>query len=126
MINQIVINDITGEQSIMPKIEDFTFYGSTGQAYNFEVYPIGTYFFPVAGVYMFTKRSTNQKGFVVHTIRYIGETQSFRDRPLNSGHPKWGTALKMGFDHICVLATNSRMFIQNNLINRYNPPLNKR
>ena len=110
----------------MPKIEDFTFYGNTGKAYPFKVYSVGTNFNPVAGVYMFTKRSINRQGVVVHTIRYIGETHSFKDRPLNSNHPKWESARRMGLDHICVHVTNSRMSIQNDLIDRYKPPLNKR
>lgn len=110
----------------MPKIEDITAYDDTRKSYTFEVYPIGTNFNPVAGVYMFTASSTQQNGTREYTPIYIGETHSFRDRPLNSNHPKWEEALIWGFDHICVhVNANSRVLIQNKLIDAYNPPLNK-
>ena len=109
----------------MPMIERFNFYDNNSNSYNFQVFPTGTSFLPNAGVYMFTKRWTDQQGKIWHTIIYIGETRSFRDRPLNSNHPKWESANQLGFDHICVYPTNNRVWVQNALIDKYNPPLNR-
>ena len=112
----------------MAMIEYFTFYDKSGTPYSFQVYPsIGEDFPSLAGVYMFTKRVRNQQqGTITHYIRYIGETQSFRDRPLDSGHPKWISAILLGFDHICIHPTIfNRVAIQNDLIDKYDPPLNK-
>lgn len=111
----------------MSKVEDFIFYDKNGTPYIFQVYPsIGEDFPSLAGVYMFTQRGIDQQGKSYHTIRYIGETQSFRDRPLDSGHPKWISAIISGFDHICIYPTIlNRVAIQDNLIDRYDPPLNR-
>ncbi len=119
---------------IMPKIEDLTLSDNTGEEYTFEVYPKGTELKSVAGVYAFTKRTANQHG-AQHTILYIGQTESFEDRPLNYNHEKWFSAKEMGFTHICVLQIENRDWIQNTrirlsiekrLIVAYNPPLNER
>ena len=95
---------------------------NTGTEYTFEVYPKDTTFNDVAGVYLFTKRDSNK----THDILYIGETESFRDRPLGWGHEKWGSAIRMGLTHICVLQTSNRESIERKLIAAYNPPLNER
>lgn len=111
----------------MAMIEYFTFYDKSGTPYSFQVYPsIGEDFPSLSGVYMFTKRWTDQHRGIWHTVIYIGETQSFRDRPLDSGHPKWISAILSEFDHICIHPTIlNRVAIQNDLIDKYNPPLNK-
>ncbi len=119
----------------MPKVEDLTLSDNTGEKYTFEVYRKETEEFKsVAGVYMFTRRSANQHG-AWHTILYIGQTESFKNRPLNYNHEKWFSAKGMGFTHICVLQIDDRDWIQNTRIRRsiekrlivaYNPPLNER
>ena len=111
----------------MSIIEYFTFYDENGTPYIFQVYPsIGEDFPSLAGVYMFTKRFIDPQKGLTHRVIYIGETQSFRDRPLDSGHPKWISAIISGFDHICIYPTiSNRVAIQDALIDKYNPPLNK-
>ena len=104
----------------MPKIADLTLRDNTGKEYAFEVYPTGTEFNSVAGVYIFTKRDDNRN----HDILYIGETESFKDRPLSWGHPKWEAATRMGFNHICVLHPPNRVSIQNRLIAKSIPSPN--
>lgn len=110
----------------MSKVEDFTFYDENETPYNFQVYTTDTLFNPIAGVYMFTSRVENQQErTTTHHIRYIGETHSFRDRPLNSNHEEWANAVALGFNCICVYPTNGdRVAIQDDLIDKYNPPLN--
>lgn len=110
----------------MSMIEYFTFEDNNGTLYDFEVYPKGTHFLPNAGVYMFTNRVENQQqGTTTHYIRYIGETQSFRDRPLNSNHSKWASADELGFNCVCIYPTYNRVWLQNALIDKYDPPLNR-
>ena len=43
----------------MSKIEDLTLFDNTGEKHTFEVYPKGTEFKSVAGIYAFTKRTAN-------------------------------------------------------------------
>ena len=105
----------------MAKIEDLTLIDTYGNKYVFEVYPKGTDFNAVPGVYVFTMRGSSGN----HTILYIGETQSFKDRPLGWGHEKWGEATRRGLTHVCVMLTANRAAIQNRLIAAYSPPLNK-
>lgn len=109
----------------MSEITTCTFYDKNGTSYDFQVYPLATDFFAKAGVYMFTKRWTDQQGGFWHTPLYIGETGSFRDRPLNSNHPKWKSADELGFNRICAYPTNNRLWLQNALIDKYDPPLNR-
>ena len=99
-----------------------TFTDKSGNPYNFGVHPTGTKFNNVGGVYAFTKENSDG----THKVLYVGETESFRDRPLGWGHHKWGEATRMGITRICVLQTSNRVFIQNKLIEAYQPPLNER
>ena len=105
----------------MPKVGDLTFSDNTGNKYTFGVYPKETNFNDVAGVYAFTRLNNMGK----HDVLYIGETHSFKDRPLGWGHEKWGAATRMGLTHICVMQTANRVAIQNRLIAFYDPPLNR-
>ena len=91
-----------------------------GNRYGFKVYPIGTDFDAEAGVYVFTKRDGEHK----HEILYVGETASFKERPLGWGHEKWEKATRAGITHVGVFPTPNRMYVQNRLIAKYNPPLN--
>lgn len=92
-----------------------------GTSHRFEVYPQGTTFKDVGGVYMFTKINANG----TQNVLYVGETGSFRDRPLGWGHEEWGAATRMGLTHICVLQTSNRVSIQDKLIEGFQPSLNK-
>ena len=50
-------------------VEHHTFYDLSGNQHLFEVYPVGSTFYNVGGVYMFTKRNSDG----THTVLYIGE-----------------------------------------------------
>ena len=85
----------------MAKIGDLRLSDNTGEEYTFEVYPAEDNFPSDAGVYMFTKRDSNRN----HEILYIGETDSFKDRPLgwdikNGGVlPEWDSLIYTCFRH---------------------------
>ncbi len=83
----------------MAKIADATFKGKTG-SYSFEVYPVDTSFKAVGAVYIFTKRVVNPDGKGTHTLLYIGQTESLKDRIPD--HEKWPCAKKNGVNCICV------------------------
>lgn len=112
----------------MSKIEDFAFYGASGRKYIFQVYPIGTKFNNIGGVYIFTRRMNNYGGGVTHNILYVGQTISLMRR-ITSAHPKWYPALRNGMNCTCVysvLNDSERNTIENDLIVKYQPPFNMR
>ena len=101
-------------------VEYHFFKDLSGTSHEFEVHLSGTTFRDVGGVYMFTK--INDDG--THYVLYVGETESFKDRPLGWGHEEWGAATRMGLTHVCVLQTSNRVYIQDKLIEAFQPPLN--
>ncbi|RKU28976.1 hypothetical protein C6497_07210 [Candidatus Poribacteria bacterium] len=112
----------------MSKIEDFAFYGVTGHQYIFQVYPIGTEFKDIGGVYIFSRREINSQGSGTHNLLYIGQSISF-PRRLTRLHDKWNSVFRNGGNCVCVysdLNDGNRNKIEEDLIRKYQPPLNKR
>ena len=112
----------------MSKIEDFAFYGVSGSRYIFQVYPIGTEFKDIGGVYIFTRRELNSRGGVTHNLLYIGRSNSLPGR-LTRLHHKWGAVLRNRGNCVCINSEPNdwdRNKIEDDLIRRYLPPLNKR
>ena len=110
----------------MSKIEDFAFYGDSGYQYIFQVYPIGTGFKDIGGVYIFTKREVNTLGRVTHNLLYIGQSNLLPKR-LTRLHPKWDAVLRNRGNCICVHSKSNnqdRNRIESDLIRKYKPPLN--
>lgn len=112
----------------MSKIEDFAFYGASGHQYTFQVYPIGTEFKDIGGVYIFTRREINTRGDVMHNLLYIGQTISLPIR-LTRLHHKWEGVLRNRGNCVCVyseLNKRNRNRIEDDLIRKYQPPLNQK
>ena len=112
----------------MSKIEDFAFYGASGLQYIFQVYPIETEFKDIGGVYIFTRREINTRGGVMHNILYNGRSISLPIR-LNGLHHKWEAVLRNRGNCVCVyseLNNRNRNRIEDDLIRKYQPPLNSR
>ena len=110
----------------MSKIEDFAFYGASGHQYIFQVYPIGTEFKDIGGVYIFTRREINSLGGVAHNLLYIGRSNSL-PRRLTRLHHKWDAILRNRGNCICVYSEfndQNRNRIEDDLIRKYRPPLN--
>ena len=82
----------------MAKIADATFKGESG-SYDFEVYPADTSFNAVGAVYIFTKRTVGADGKGSHTLLYIGQTDSLKDRIPD--HEKWPCAQRNGVNCVC-------------------------
>ncbi|RKU19770.1 hypothetical protein C6501_01080 [Candidatus Poribacteria bacterium] len=112
----------------MSKIEDFAFYGASGSQYIFQVYPIGTEFKDIGGIYIFTRREINFRGGATHNLLYIGGTNSLPSR-LTRLHHKWEAVFRNRGNCVCVYSEPhdlDRNRIENDLIHKYQPPLNKR
>lgn len=103
-----------------------TWPGASGTKYQTEVFPIGTTFNPVSGVYIVCKAATAG----LWTALYVGEAQSLYDR-LNAGvsaHDGYKRATRSGATHIAVMRTRSdaeRLRVETDLRHGLNPPCNK-
>ena len=69
----------------MPEPERLTLSGGTYLAYDFDLFPIGAEFRPIAAVYVITRR-TGRGGAQEHEVLYVGETANLQGALAN--HPK--------------------------------------
>ena len=103
-----------------------TWTGKSGQKYDFTVYPIGTSFNPVSGVYIACRFVPPQ----IYEALYVGETQSFKDR-LNTGsanHDGLKCAARNGMTHIGALVITGdaeRLRVETDLRHGLNPSCNR-
>ena len=112
---------------VMEKIENLYLHDKDGDEYIFEIYPAGSRFWDIPGVYAFVKRTTDRHGVRDTSILYVGRTGSFKDRLARSN--KLEDAELMGMTHVAVMEVldeNHRKSIEIALIDTFNPPLNKR
>ena len=107
--------------------------------YGFAVYPVGTVFGSVSGVYVLlaSRASTTgdssylcldgrQVGMTGYEILYIGMAGSFRYRFYH--HPTFLQAGKEGMSHIGILKVSSgrkRRKIERELVGFFEPPMNR-
>ena len=89
-------------------------------------YIICTQINALSGVYIYTKRSNDPQRRIVHTLLYIGETDSFK-RHLNQDNDTGKRcSLNQGADFICVYQEGSnRGDIEQSLIKKYTTPCNR-
>lgn len=94
----------------------------TWQGYDFKVLRPNANWADVPGVYIFAGVvGTKWKAF------YIGETDSFKNRPIN-GHEQSGAAARLGATHVHALVIKNaarRTQIEEALIAAFKPPLNR-
>ncbi len=99
--------------------------GASGKKYAFLVYPWGTTFKPIGGVYAVTRATSNQAGGQTHTIVYLGQTGDLSER--FDDHHKADCFNRRSANCICVHVEDnekSRLAIEADLIAAYNPPCN--
>jgi GIY-YIG catalytic domain len=99
--------------------------GASGRKYAFLVYPWGTSFKPLGGVYAVTRAVSNQAGGETHTIVYVGQTGDLSERFDN--HHKANCFARHSSNRICVHVEGNeetRLAIEADLIAAYNPPCN--
>ncbi|MBT1073487.1 GIY-YIG nuclease family protein [Pelotalea chapellei] len=95
--------------------------GQSGTQYEFEVYPWGTTFNPVGGLYIVLKKQPGNYG-----ILYIGQTGNLSERFDN--HHQSDSFTRYGKTHIAVRAESSeqkRFTFETDLIRNYNTCCNK-
>ncbi|MCK0139615.1 hypothetical protein [Aliiroseovarius sp. F47248L] len=79
-----------------------TWTGHSGSRYRFDVFPVGTPFNPISGVYIFCRQIASGSWEAL----YVGETQSLEQR-LNTGigsHQGYARAARFGMTHIAAIA----------------------
>jgi hypothetical protein len=99
--------------------------GASRQKYTFQVYPWGTSFKSVGGVYVVTHAEPNLQGGNNHKIIYVGQTGDLSER--FEFHHKASCFRLHKASHICVYleqAERSRLTIESGLIASYNPACN--
>lgn len=108
------------------KAKSVTWIGESGRRYPFELWPVGTRFNAVSGVYMFC--AFDGEYFL---SKYVGETDSFRAR-IDDGlgsHEGWQCARTAGATYIATLVVGGsrqqRLDIETDLRRRLKPPCNK-
>ncbi|MYE34668.1 MAG: GIY-YIG nuclease family protein [Gemmatimonadales bacterium] len=92
----------------------------TWSGYIFNVHSPDSSFPARGGVYVFDKGyEFNKKAY------YVGQTSNLRDRL--SGHEKWDDAEDLGATHIHIrleAIESTRLRIEREIIDEYDPPLN--
>lgn len=108
----------------MPAIGTITFTGKSQSKYTFEIYPYNTIFNEVEAVYVVT-RSFIRDQKIIYNVIYVGQTDNLKER-LTNHHKEYCFNLNNA-NTICVLRVNledSRLLIESDLIEAYNPPCN--
>lgn len=94
-------------------------------SYEFEVAPLADAGWnEVPGVYIFCRSS----GLFGWSMLYVGETNSLHRR-LTASHEQWLAGLRMGMTNVHALLVRDetvRLQIEKELIQAFDPPLNKR
>ena len=65
---------------MMEGIGDITIKGKSGKQYGFTVHPFKTRLWPIAAVYVVSRRKLTNAGRWSHTLIYIGETENLQKR----------------------------------------------
>ncbi|MEX0306031.1 MAG: hypothetical protein AB3N12_01480 [Ruegeria sp.] len=106
--------------------DQVVWYGATKTPYYFELYPAGTAFNAVSGVYVLCRQIPSGSWEAL----YVGETQSFHQR-LNAGignHDGYRRAKLAGMTHIAALCVNGeteRLRIETDLRHSLDPVANR-
>jgi hypothetical protein len=79
--------------------------GDSGKAYQFRIYPLGTRFRKIGGVYLITNRYHNEDRGYRHKTLYVGRTEDF-SRPFDK-HDKVKEFMQHGANCICVQSDES-------------------
>jgi hypothetical protein len=109
----------------MPALGKTAFKGASGQAYGFKVYPLGTRFRKLSGVYVVTTRSSSTNGGHRHVPLYVGQTEDL-SQPLKE-HRKADSFLEHGANCVCLLSdasAESRLAKKDDLIAAFHPVCN--
>jgi predicted GIY-YIG superfamily endonuclease len=114
------------KEGIMAKLGTVTFKGSSGDSYEFNAYQWGTNFKEDYGaVYFVTKRTKKTDGGYSHTSIYVGQTEDLSTRFDN--HHKQECFDSHQKNCVCIYNEqdeDTRLEIEQDLIENYDPPCN--
>jgi hypothetical protein len=101
------------------------FKGGSGKEYRFQVFPLGTRFRKVSGVYLIAYRGRNSKGAPRHKILYVGHSEDL-SLPFQK-HCKAQDLMRLGANCICVQSDKSeasRLAKERDLVTTFSPACN--
>ena len=101
------------------------FRGKSGTAYRFKVYPLGTRFRKISGVYIVANRAPGSDGGPRHRVVYVGQTEDF-SQPFDK-HRKAQEFAQHGANCICVqsdVSEESRLEKERDLVATFSPACN--
>ncbi len=106
----------------MASLGNTKFKGQSGNEYRFRVFPLGTRFCKVSGVYLVAYRGRNSKGAARHKILYVGQTEDL-SQPFEQHH-KAQNLMRLGANCICVqsdTSEKSRVAKERDLLTKFGP-----
>ncbi len=110
----------------MAKLGTVTFTGASGSKYKFNSYKFGSNFKEnYSAVYFITNRHQNDDGGYSHERIYVGQTEDLSTR--FDDHHKQDCFDQEDANCICIYGEqneNTRLDIEQDLIDNYNPPCN--
>jgi hypothetical protein len=112
----------TAKERQMASLGKAMFKGDSGTQYRFKVFPLGTRFRKMSGIYLFACRVHGIDGNHRHKILYVGHTEDF-SQPFEK-HRKTELLMRMGANCICVQADRSeqsRLDKERDLITTFSP-----
>ena len=98
------------------------FKSKTGKRYRFKVFPLGTRFRKISGIYVIAYRACGAEGTHRHKILYVGNTADF-SQPF-AKHPKAQDLVRLGANCICVQSDKSetsRLKKERDLVAAFSP-----
>ena len=101
------------------------FKGDSGTRYRFKVFPLGTRFRKISGVYLIARRAHGADGGHRHKILYVGHTKDF-SQPFDK-HRKAQDLVRLGANCICVqldASNESRLAKEHDLVATFSPACN--
>ncbi len=109
----------------MASLGKTAFKGKSGKLYRFKVYPLGTKFRKVSGVYLVANRLHRQDGSYRHIVVYVGQTEDF-SQPFEQ-HRKANEFRQQDANCICLQSDDSeesRLAKQHDLVVALHPVCN--
>ncbi len=110
----------------MASLGKAAFKGKSGKAYRFRVFPLGTKFRKLSGVYVITSRCHRKDGSYRHIALFVGHTEDF-SRPFDR-HRKADEFKQHGANCICLQSDDlesSRSLKEQDLVAALQPVCNK-
>jgi hypothetical protein len=101
------------------------FKGDSGKEYRFKVFPLGTRFRKISGVYLIACRAHGAEGGHRHKILYVGHTEDF-SKPFEK-HRRAQDLTRLGANCICVqsdTSEKSRLEKERDLVATFSPACN--